>query len=272
MNNILIIGFGKVGSALYNALHKNMDLQISVYDPFVKASEIQPKLNTSLVAASTLIIIAVQDDAIADVVQNLTTYHPNGITVLHTSGMCNLSVLDPLIPFGSETGVLHPLQSFSKRFTDPIVWHGTWCSFEGSEAAKKNARQLTDYLGAKFIQVTARQKQALHIAAVFSANFPVALLAAAEKILRDTDLDKALLEPLIQQVQHNFKTHPATKILSGPLQRGDADTIKAHLEFLEKPAYADLKKLYQDLAVFLLNNPDFDLQNRDKLTRIIDEL
>lgn len=272
MNNILIIGFGKVGSSLYTGLKRSADVQISVYDPFIQTPEVAPKFDSELVSASKLIIIAVQDDIIREVVQELISFHPEKKTVLHTSGMCHLDALDPLLPFGCETGVLHPLQSFSQRFADPIIWHNTWCSFEGSDSAKKTASRLTESLGAKLVPVTSRQKQALHLAAVFSANLPVALFAAAEKILQDVELDKKLLEPLIKQVQQNFKTHPANSILSGPLQRGDTDTIKAHLKFLDKSNYADIKKLYRDLTLYLLNNPDFDLQNRQELSEIIEEL
>jgi len=271
MDNILIIGFGKVGSAIYNSLLKNSTYHIAIYDNQLEAPELQPRLNENLVSNTNLIIIAVPDDAIEGVVQELVSYPLDHKKVFHTSGMVPLTALDPLLASGAETAVLHPLQSFPRRNADPSIWQDIWCSFEGTDSAKGIATRLTDSLGSKLTPVTARQKEALHVAAVFSANLPVTLFAAAEKILVDAHLDKALLEPLIQNVLKNYQAHPADQILSGPLQRGDVQTIQAHLDFLDKGAYADHKKLYQNLAAYLLNNPQFDIHNRDKLTRIIEE-
>ncbi len=272
MDNILIIGFGKVGSAIGNALHNNPAFQITVYDAYLQTAQVESRLSEQLVSEATVLIISVPDDSIAHIVKELEHYQLGNKTVLHTSGMVKLDVLKPLQKAGAETAVLHPLQSFSSRNADPVIWQDIWCSFEGTDSAKKIAIRITDSLGAKLISVTARQKEALHVAAVFSANLPVALFAAAEKILADADLDKAFIQPLIQNVLKNFKAQNADQILSGPLQRGDIETVQAHLDFLNKPSYEELKKLYQNLCSTLLNNPQIAIHNRDKLVRIIKEL
>lgn len=272
MKKVLLIGYGKVGSAIYRALNHTPDFQVSAYDAYLQDSKVEHQLSEQLVSQSDIIILSVPDDTISQIVQDLVSFSLKSKTVLHTSGMVSLDALKVLQNRGASTAVLHPLQTFAEQNADPIIWKNIWCSFEGSDSAKENLTRLTSVLGAKLYPVTASQKKALHLAAVFAANLPVALLAAAEEILTDARMDKALLQPLIENLLKNYYAQPANRILSGPLQRGDIETVMAHLDFLDKPEYAKLKKLYQHVTQALLENPNLDIQNRDRFFRKMEEL
>ncbi len=154
-------------------------------------------------------------------------------------------------------------------FCPPDNWTGIWCTFEGTSLAKVEAHKICDALEAKLLPVNYEQKEAVHLAAVFASNYTVALLGAAEKILHSQGLDRKIMIPLINRVQENFASKPSKNILSGPLQRGDTDTVSSHLELLSKSSFDAEKNLYRALAEYILTNPDFNINNIENLLKTL---
>jgi len=108
------------------------------------------------------------------------------------------------------------------------------------------------------------------IGGVITANFFVALLYSSQQLFRKAGFSKpetdALLETLIRTTLHNFKQEGAKKTLTGPLQRGDALTIRYHLDIL-RTQWPDLADLYIAFSRFIIHNL-VDLK-QDKLDKII---
>ncbi len=276
MKSILIIGCGKLGSSLYRALKNNPSYRVQITDQNPEAAdflndpaEFVATLSAEMIQNTDIIFIVVPDDAIVQVVSGLKPFSLKQTIVVHTSGNTPIAILNPLEKRGALTGSLHPLQTFSSPFQPPEYWHSVFCTFSGAAQAVKEMQILCKTLRAKLIPVTARQKQTLHCAAVFAANYSVALFAAAESLLTRENLDTQLLQPLIRQVQRNFENQSAFDILSGPLQRGDAQTIKDHLQLLTQPDLQTEYDLYVALARYLLNKREFRPEQAEKIKALL---
>lgn len=257
MKNIAIIGNGKVGSALHlglvNSGHKVWVFERNALEGTARLRE----KNLDTLQAVDVILIAVPDAEIKSVVAVLNHLNLQNKTVAHTSGALAASALQSLK--GTHYGSLHPVQTFNRRELPPDIWHNTICTFEGSTQAATVLDKLCAGMGVKMVLLNAEQKAALHCAAVFAANYQVALLQAAEKICRTFEVNKDLLQPLIKQVQRNFINHPAAEILSGPLQRGDTQTVHRHLQLLVKNNLSSEADLYKQLARYILEENEFNL-------------
>ncbi len=173
-----------------------------------------------------LVLLAVSDDALPDVVAGL--HLPPGALVAHTSGSVGLSVLAPL---GVPHGVFYPLQTFSR--THPVTFDTVPLLVEGSDAATESrllalARQLSRTAAV----VSSAQRQTLHVAAVMACNFTNHLWALAEEILATEEMPFEWLEPLVRETVHKaFQLGPLLA-QTGPASRGDATVVARHLAFL----------------------------------------
>lgn len=233
-----------------------------------------PGLEIEIIAKSEIIFITVPDDNIILVKNELLKFDISGRIIIHTSGASASSLLADLKKKDAFIGSFHPVQTFSRPFQPKEIWENTVCSYEGDEQGKKAVQALCTELKARLICVTDRQKTAVHLAAVVSANYFTGLLAWAESILKDEDIDsgfiKDIIYPISSQVLANYRSGDVKDILSGPLLRGDVQTIRKHLDFLDPKDQAE-KKLYKALAELLIHYEDFNIQRRPELINLLKE-
>ena len=184
------------------------------------------------------VLLAVKDDAIAEVAKELGHFVP-GAFVTHTSGGTAGSVLSP---FFERFGVFYPLQSFS--FEHNPVWSKIPFCVDASIPEdllflKKTAKRV----GNLVYHVNDEQRARLHIAAVFANNFANHCFAVAEKILDDQSLPFEMLHPLMEETVAKALQESPARMQTGPAARGDIETMRKHLHLLE--AYPDLQKMYK---------------------------
>ena len=171
-----------------------------------------------------LYIIAVSDDAIASVSQQLTFKNR---LVVHTSGSISLDVLNE----ANRKGVFYPLQSFTKNkavdfSTIPICL----------EAENATDFQLIDTLAKlisnKVFAINSQQRRALHVAAVFVNNFTNHLYQIGNEICDKNQIPFTILHPLITETAEKIMTLPPALAQTGPAIRNDEKTIEAHQAFI----------------------------------------
>jgi predicted short-subunit dehydrogenase-like oxidoreductase (DUF2520 family) len=143
----------------------------------------------------------------------------------------------------------HPVQSFTAS-TPPDAFEGIYIGLEGDAPALDVGRQLALDLGAHPFVLTAEAKPRYHLAASMASNFFVTLMALAGEVLADIGIDRptgaALLRPLVEGTWRNLATQLPEEALTGPIARGDLDTLLRHTEALAThlpqltPAYAAL--------------------------------
>lgn len=186
-----------------------------------------------------VIFICVPDRAIAEAAEALAAeavrrgIDMRGKFVYHVSGSAQVSVLAPLAALGMEVGSLHPLQSFAAP-RDNLADIGM--AVDGTPKAQALANDLARLAGAVPFNVPAEERAAYHAAACFCSNYAVTVVALAQKLLsRWAQSEEAfkLLLPLFNGTANNLQNaDTAVQALTGPIARGDAVTVKAHLAAL----------------------------------------
>lgn len=279
--NILIIGAGKVGTALAGALQNQNTLHLKLYD-IAAQTEHWPAdfppfyggvLKKQLIDEAQLIMISVSDDAIPAVTEKLLNFNLRQKHVLHTSGFHTSGLLKELQERGALTASWHPLQTFHKRYLPADIWRGVVCTYEGAPETRELTEGLCRQIGCRQIEVSPAQKQALHLAATLAANHSVALLAMAEQLLKKTGLQhdqiSELLSPLMQRMLDNFRQVPAKEILSGPARRGDVNTLSGHLTLLKELAGKEESELYLAFVHWIAGN--FKIDNPQQIEHFLSE-
>ncbi len=190
-----------------------------------------------------IVILAVSDDAVADVAQSLHTINS---LIVHTSGSVKMDVLDKFENFG----VLYPLQTFSKA--RELDLSSVPICVEANTA--ENLVMLGNIAGAmstEVVQMSSRQRESLHLAAVMANNFSNHLLALTEVFCKEHELPFQLLENLMTEtIAKAFDIGPA-EAQTGPAQRGDYKTLKKHLEKID---HTSLNKIYNQLTNSILKS------------------
>jgi len=196
------------------------------------------------------ILIAVSDDSIADVAAILALDLREG-TVLHTSGIHGTEVLAPLTEKGNSGAGLHPLQTIATPEQGLEKLPGSTYSIAGSGRAAQWAKQIVNLLEGEMLSIASDRKPTYHAAAVMASNYVVSLIDAAVQVMGaagvEPEVARRALAPLIGASVENALEQPA-KALTGPIQRGDLQTLELHLQGLASlPSSID--QLYRSLGM-----------------------
>lgn len=180
-------------------------------------------------------IIAVNDDSIAEVANNLIL---PGKVVAHTAASVSKDVLKNIT---AHYGVFYPLQSLRKEMTQlpqvPIFVDGN------DDKAKRTLEELARSISGDNLTVASDDDRLkLHVAAVVVSNFVNHLYALVEDYCRKEGLDFKLLLPLIEETAFSKKQISPSEAQTGPALRQDKETIQKHLDLLK--AHPQLKNIY----------------------------
>jgi predicted short-subunit dehydrogenase-like oxidoreductase (DUF2520 family) len=265
--DLSVIGSGRLGSALAVALAsagysvKALVAQRSGHARSSAKLLDAPALalafaNLDKLPSTSLTIIAVPDDAIAETAKRLARIQVGKVRnryVLHTSGALSSSVLKPLREKGFHVGSLHPLVAVSDRKTGSRqVLNAFWC-VEGDKAAQRVARAIVQRLKGKSFSVPANKKPLYHAAAVMASGNVVALLDLAIAMLVRCGLKpkeaQEVLLPLVESTVRNLAAGDPARALTGTFARADFETAVRHLEAMKKFAPADALEIYKLLGL-----------------------
>ena len=196
-----------------------------------------------------LVILAVPDDAIAPLADGMRLY--SGQAMVHTSGLLGADVLSPALAAGSQIGSFHPLVAFADLERAVAALHGATIALEGSDGLVALLAEMAEAIGGTPVRLAAGAKAAYHAAAVLAAGGVVALLDAVVELGRVAGLDEAgalaVYLPLVRQTLDNAQALGVRDALTGPFTRGDAGTLRAHLDELAQHA-PDVLELYRALG------------------------
>ncbi len=185
-----------------------------------------------------LLFLTVPDDALPDVVADVRLYGQQGI--IHTSGALPAAVLAPALGAGCAAASFHPLVAFADLDRAVAALHGATIALEGDEALLVVLARLAVDVGAQPVRLPPGGKAAYHAAAVLAAGGFIGLLDAIAELGRGAGLDEsgalAIYGPLIRQSLANAEALGIAAALTGPLLRGDVNTVRAHLEAMRRLA------------------------------------
>jgi predicted short-subunit dehydrogenase-like oxidoreductase (DUF2520 family) len=221
------------------------------------------------------VVIAVPDGAIAEVAQRLASIHlPPAIPILHTSGSRSVDVLRLLAERGHSVGSAHPLAAIADPVDGAERLAGVSWGVEGEDAALDLAERIVRACGGRALHVAPGGKPAYHAAAVFASNYAVALLAVSERLMEAAGVPageaRAALAALAAGAVENVAARGPAAALTGPIVRGDADTVALHLARLS----ADERALYCLLgrqALRLARRAGLDAAAADRIGMVLGE-
>lgn len=247
---VLLIGTGRAAYHLGHALRRSGVQLIGVVGRDAeRAATLASELGTTsytldgAIPASDLRLIAVSDDAIAEVAARLPA--SDGV-IAHTSGTLPFDLLGP----HAHRGVLWPIQSLSPGA--PMDLRNVPIAIEGEDApARELLRRAAAIISGSVVELPHAQRQVLHLAAVISSNFPVALLHEAQRLLSAQGIAPELVLPLWKGMATKAAEDPANA-LTGPARRGDQGTIDRHLEQLS--GEPELRRVYAALSELIRKN------------------
>ncbi|MCC6237496.1 MAG: DUF2520 domain-containing protein [Dehalococcoidia bacterium] len=253
-----VIGAGRLGGALARALvacgyrvDKVVGRSGDLAQLLARASGAAPASASEVVAACDLVVLAVPDGVI-EVVAGAEHWRP-GQAVVHCSGAVGLEALRVPRARGALVGCFHPLQSFSGD-DGPERFRGVTVGVEGSAPLAAWLETMARDLGATPLPLEGVDRARYHAAAVLVSNDVVALMAAAARTWEAAGLPReearAALAPLLLGAARNIEARPLEQALTGPVARGDVETVRRHLEALR--AWPDLLALYRALGRELL--------------------
>jgi predicted short-subunit dehydrogenase-like oxidoreductase (DUF2520 family) len=270
-----VIGAGRVGTVLGAALARaghRVVAASAVSDASVaRARRLLPdaaiKPPDEVLAASGLVLLTVPDDALPGLVAGLaaTGAPMEGRLLAHASGRHGTGVLEPAIRLGALPLALHPVMTFTGRPDDLDRLAGICFGVTAPDPLRPVAEALVIEMGGEPVFIDEANRALYHAALASGANHLITLVVQAADLLRAAGVpDPArMLTPLLSAALDNA-LRLGDAGLTGPVARGDADTVADHIEALRDAspealrAYVALARLTADraLAARMLAAPD----------------
>jgi predicted short-subunit dehydrogenase-like oxidoreductase (DUF2520 family) len=272
------IGAGKVGHTLARLWYRKGYRVRAVYSRTrANALELASLVGAavvnspgSVVRAADLTFLTVPDDAIPDVAsiirQELDVVSVVGIKgIVHTSGARDRLILELLAQKGCMTGGLHPAYPFADVETAVARLPGTTFGIEAEDEMLSNwLTALVQALEGYALAIPAGGKAIYHSAFVFASNYMVTLYAIAEQLLTGLGAERETanraLNALVAGTVVNLEQRGVPDALTGPLVRGDVETLEAHLQAM-RGIDGELADLYIHLT--RLSLPMLTARNMD---------
>jgi predicted short-subunit dehydrogenase-like oxidoreductase (DUF2520 family) len=239
---VFIIGPGHVGRGLFRAFRTSGVEVIGLHGKRPSGVATSAGNIPADAARANVVIMCVRDPQLDDAVAEVAAAAADGrisrgSVVLHTSAIAEPAGLSALNEAGFPAGTFHPLIPFSDPDISAELLRKGWIGIDGENAAKNASRRLAGHLGARTLEIPPGTKPAYHAAAVISSNFPVVLASVAGHLLHDLGVPDAsayqAVESLMSGALANMKQSLPEDALTGPIVRGDAETVGKHLRALK---------------------------------------
>lgn len=267
-----IIGAGKVGTTLgkylsihgknvtgfYSRTHESADEAATFAETETYSSLCK------LVEKSDVIFITTPDGVIHQVWGDLLHQDISNRIICHFSGSLSSHVLSGREEAGASGISMHPMYAFSDKFHSYEQFHTAYLTLEGDPEAVAVMKPMWEAIGHHVLTLKAEDKIKYHAAAAMASNEMLGLMQASLDILSECGFSEkdsmALLTPLVQGNIASMLEKGCVNALTGPVERGDAQTVRKHLQALEG---SKAGKIYQSLGSTMVElakrrNPDRD--------------
>ena len=257
--SIAIAGAGNLGTALAVALREAGYRIESVVARSRGNSLARTRRLAKLTGARTVVSsdevkagilwLCVPDAEIARAAVSLADgFRGRGKIALHSSGALGSEILEPLRKRGAAVASVHPLMTFVRGSRPSLA--GVSFAIEGDPAAMRAARRIVRDLGGEPHAISRNQKTAYHAWGTFASPLLTALLATTEEVAALAGVSKKAARqrmlPILLQTIKNYGAFGAAAGFSGPIIRGDVETVRRHLKVLR--AAPVLRRVYVALA------------------------
>ena len=240
MTRIGVVGAGRVGAVLAAALreagHEIAAVAGESHASRTRIDTLLPGVRvdkpTAVSRACDLLLLTVPDDMLSNVVTMLAASGAirEGQYVVHTSGKHGLAVLQPAADAGAHVLAMHPAMTFTGTDVDLARLAGCVYGVTANPDTDDLAAKLVADLRGRLLRVEEDRRALYHAGLAHGANHLVTLVSQAMDLLRDSGADDpaATLRPLLTAALDNALEY-GSAALTGPIVRGDVETVRAHL-------------------------------------------
>jgi predicted short-subunit dehydrogenase-like oxidoreductase (DUF2520 family) len=252
---IFIIGPGHVGRGLFRAFRASGVDVVGLHGKRPSGVSTSTGNIPADAARANVVIVCVRDSQLDETIEEVIGAANDGriargTVILHTSAIAEPPGLGALSEAGFPGGTFHPLVPFSDPEVAAEMLRKGWIGIDGDNAAKNASRRLAGHVGARVLEIPPGRKGAYHAAAVIASNFPVVLASVAGHLLHDVGIPDAsayqAIESLMSGALANMKQTLPDDALTGPIMRGDADTVGKHLRAVQ--GHGAASEVYRSLS------------------------
>lgn len=276
--SIAIVGPGRLGRALAKSL---ADAGFPVEEIVARSGRDALRRARSLAQAvgarvladpgsalnAGLVWLCVPDAEIRRAADALSRSRWRGRVVFHSSGVLSSDELGDLRRAGASVASVHPLMTFVARSAPDL--RGTPFAIEGDARAVAVARRIVRQLGGQALALRKQDKIAYHAFATMICPLLVSLLASSQRVAALAGVPRGktrrLMMPILRQTLRNFERLGADESFSGPIVRGDAETVDRHLAALQKAPAA--RRVYVALVKAALE--ELPARSRKEILRLL---
>lgn len=241
---VSFIGAGKVGFTLgkyfkskgislagYYSKNINSAIEASNYTDSQYYSTIKQCIDNS-----DCIFITTPDGVISEIWQEILNYEIKAKIICHTSGALSTLIFRQSDQLGVDVYSIHPMYPFASKYESYKNLNQATFSIEGKGRRKNEILKLMQKLGNFYFELDSNKKSLYHLAAVNVSNLFIGLFNNSISYLQHLGLDEEksimTLKPLVEENIKNIFNNGIKESLTGPIERGDIDTIKRHLEVI----------------------------------------
>lgn len=252
---IVLVGPGRAGQSVAIAANgAGHDVAaVAARDP-EQARGVARQLDADVLAigepipAVDFIVISVSDHAIEEVAGQTAPVARNAAaSAVHLSGATPISALAPFSAQGLAVGSFHPLQTMPTPDRGARSLAGSWMAVTADEPLRSELYAFAASIGGIPFDLRDSDRTTYHAGAAAAANFPIAAFSIAQRLLEAADLPFEAIRPLVDRIVANvFELGPGPS-LTGPIARGDVDTIDAQIAAV-RTAAPDLAAAFEAMV------------------------
>lgn len=261
--SIAIIGAGKIAHSLAPAMAEfGCSVKVVISKSINSAKVLSQKCGSETYSDNfsdlndsvQLVFLTVPDSQITAVAKEIAglSIDFSKMTFVHLSGSKNIYELSPLFDKGAGAASMHLMNTFPSK--ERVTLRSTYAAIETNNEQTGNViSALAEGVGLIPFPVSSEYKAFYHLIGVFSSNFLVADFFNAEQCRSNLNESvpevKELSTGIARNTIDNIKSKGITESISGPIERGDVDTIKNHLVILKNDKLTLLNYLASGLTL-----------------------
>ena len=237
----LNLAFYYAGVELYQVFGRNK-IRLGELTQISNAQGITDLINLKKV---DIIIIAVSDDSISEIVSHIPAHIRKESIIAHTSGTKSILELTGC----SNPGIFYPLQTFTRGVKTSL--EEVPICLNGEKPVVQNLRKLASHISKDIRTLTDSERKQTHLSAVMINNFTNHLIYLAKERLDNQGITGDILDPLLKETVRKQALLSPFDAQTGPARRGDHETMDAHLRLLaDEP---ELAELYHMISKSIMN-------------------
>jgi predicted short-subunit dehydrogenase-like oxidoreductase (DUF2520 family) len=192
-----------------------------------------------------------------------------GMYAFHSSGALSSDELRPLKRRGASIASVHPMMSFVR--SAEATFESVPFALEGDILARRVAGEIAKALAGSSFELKKKDKPLYHALGAFSSPLLVAHLAATEQIGKKLGLraeeTRKIIGPILQKTLRNYLEHGPAAALSGPMARGDVETVRRNLKALRRVSGAG--EIYRAAAKMAVK--ELPVKNKAAMAKVLSE-